>query len=133
MTDQLPVNLEAALGQFDELWSPHVAATFNAHDARVAKFLGEYVWHAHDSTDEFFMVLAGELEIALRDSPGSERTVSMAKGAVFVVPKGTEHKPMAPTGASVLMIEASGTVSVGDRHDEVPDYIDVTTGRSLPS
>nr|CAK50893.1 conserved hypothetical protein [Streptomyces ambofaciens]CAK51131.1 conserved hypothetical protein [Streptomyces ambofaciens] len=68
----------------------------------------------HDDTDEFFLVLAGELRVSLRE-PGGERTVLMPQGAVFTVPRGTEHKPYAPSGAAILMFEPTGTPTVGDR------------------
>ncbi|MEV6588317.1 cupin domain-containing protein [Streptomyces acidicola] len=125
-----PISLPAALASFDALWSPRVVTTVNDYDVRVAKVAGEHVWHAHDHTDEFFLVLDGELHIALRE-PAGERTVVLSKGSVFTVPRGTEHKPIAPEGASILVFEPSGTLSVGDRHDEVPDHVDATTGHAL--
>ncbi len=125
-----PVSLHQALASFDALWSPRIVTTVNDYDVRVAKVAGEHVWHAHDHTDEFFLVLDGELHIALRE-PAGERTVVLSKGAVFTVPRGTEHRPSAPDGASILMFEPSGTLTVGDRHDEVPDHVDATTGHAL--
>jgi mannose-6-phosphate isomerase-like protein (cupin superfamily) len=131
MTDE-SISLNKVLATFADLWSPRIVATINDYDVRVAKFLGEYIWHAHDNTDEFFLVLDGELQIALRDSPDSpERRVTLPKGSVYVVPRGVEHKPITPGGASILMFEPNGTMSVGDRHDEVPDHIEATTGHLL--
>ncbi|WP_320784875.1 cupin domain-containing protein [Streptomyces sp. CRN 30] len=125
-----PVSLHQALASFDALWSPRIVTTVNDYDVRVARVAGEHVWHAHDHTDEFFLVLDGELRIALRE-PAGERTVVLPKGSVFTVPRGTEHRPSAPDGASILMFEPSGTLTVGDRHDELPDHVDATTGRAL--
>ncbi|MFI1761594.1 cupin domain-containing protein [Streptomyces sp. NPDC020800] len=125
-----PISLESALASFTEQWSPRIVTTVNDYDVRVAKVEGEHVWHVHDHTDEFFLVLDGELHIALREQAG-ERTVVLPKGSVFTVPRGTEHKPYAPVPARILVIEPSGTLSVGDRHDEVPDHVDVTTGHVL--
>ena len=51
---------------------------------------------------------------------------------VFVVPAGVEHRPSAPDGASILMFEPTGTLTVGDRHDPVPAHVDVTAGRPAP-
>ncbi|OLT10069.1 cupin [Actinomadura sp. CNU-125] len=130
MTER-PIDLHAALRTFDDLWSPRVVARVNDHDVRIAKVHGDHVWHAHDDTDEFFLVLDGELSIALREA-GTERTVVLPEGAVFVVPRGIEHRPSAPGGASILMFEPSGTLSVGDRHDDLPAHVDATTGRPLP-
>ena len=125
-----PVSLAAALATFSELWSPRIVTAVNDYDVRVAKVEGEHLWHVHDHTDEFFLVLDGELTIALRE-PEGERTVLLPKGSVFTVPRGTEHKPIAPGGAAILVFEPTGTLSVGDRHDEVPDHVDVTTGHAL--
>lgn len=121
-----PINLAEALASFDALWSPRVVTTVNDYDIRVAKVRGEHLWHSHDDTDEFFLVLEGELDIALED-----RTVHLKPNDVFVVPKGARHKPSSPDGARILMIEPGGTSTVGDRHEEVPDHVDATTGHPL--
>ncbi|MFJ3788523.1 cupin domain-containing protein [Kitasatospora sp. NPDC090091] len=125
-----PISLDEALASFDALWSPRIVTNVNDYDVRVAKVRGEHLWHAHDDTDEFFLVLDGELFISLRE-PDGERTVHLPRGAVFTVPRGTEHKPHAPTGAAILMLEPSGTPTVGDRHDPVPAHVDATTGHPL--
>lgn len=126
-----PVALHAALASFDALWSPRIVTRVNDYDVRIAKVGGEHVWHVHDDTDEFFLVLDGELHIALRGPDGGERTVELPAGAVFTVPRGTEHRPSAPGGAAILMFEPTGTATVGDRHDEVPAHVDATTGHAL--
>jgi mannose-6-phosphate isomerase-like protein (cupin superfamily) len=125
-----PVSLSKALASFDTLWSPRIVTRVNDYDVRVAKVHGEHLWHAHDDTDEFFLVLEGELHISLREAAG-ERTVRLAQGEVFTVPRGTEHRPTAPSGAAILMFEPTGTPTVGDRHEEVPDHVDATTGHAL--
>ncbi|OAR22021.1 cupin [Streptomyces sp. ERV7] len=125
-----PLALDQALASFDALWSPRIVTRVNDYDVRVAKVEGEHIWHVHDHTDEFFLVLDGELHIALREA-GGERTVALPTGSVFTVPRGTEHKPSAPSGASILLFEPSGTLTVGDRHDEVPAHVDATTGHAL--
>ncbi|MEV6317601.1 cupin domain-containing protein [Streptomyces sp. NPDC051776] len=138
-----PIDLRIALSAFDALWSPRIVTRVNDYDVRIAKVAGEHVWHVHEDTDEFFLVLDGELDIALRDAGegadgegaagarGGERVVTLERGAVFVVPRGTEHKPSSASGASILMFEPAGTPSVGDRHDPVPDHVDATTGHEL--
>ncbi|MCX5208821.1 cupin domain-containing protein [Kitasatospora sp. NBC_00240] len=125
-----PISLPQALASFDALWSPRIVTRVNDYDVRVAKVEGEHVWHTHDDTDEFFLVLEGELHISLRESEG-ERTVLLSQGAVFTVPAGTEHKPAAPSGAAILMFEPTGTPTVGDRHEEIPAHVDSTTGHIL--
>lgn len=73
------------------------------------------------------------LDIALRDgeAPEDERTVTLRRGAVFVVPRGTWHRPRSADGASLMLFEPSGTSTVGDAHDPVPDHVDATTGHAL--
>jgi mannose-6-phosphate isomerase-like protein (cupin superfamily) len=125
-----PISLDKALASFSDLWSPRIVTSVNDYDVRVAKVEGDHLWHTHDHTDEFFLVLEGELRISLRESAG-ERTVTLPKGSLFTVPRGTEHRPSSPTGASILMFEPTGTLTVGDRHDEVPAHVDATTGHVL--
>ncbi|AOP48507.1 cupin domain-containing protein [Streptomyces lydicus] len=125
-----PLLLDQALASFDALWSPRIAARVNDYDVRIAKVEGEHVWHVHDDTDEFFLVLDGELHLSLRE-PAGERTVRLPRGAVFTVPRGTEHKPYAPSRTAILVFEPTGTLTVGDRHDEVPAHVDATTGHTL--
>ncbi|MFD9890148.1 cupin domain-containing protein [Amycolatopsis sp. NPDC059027] len=124
-----PIDISTALAGFDAIWSPRIVTNINDYDVRIAKVAGEHVWHVHRDTDEFFLVLEGELDIALRD--GEERVVTLPRGSLFVVPRGVFHKPSSKEGASIMVIEPSGTLSVGDEHDEVPEYVDVTTGHRL--
>lgn len=130
-----PIDLHAALAGFDQLWSPRIVTRVNDYDVRIAKVAGEHVWHAHDDTDEFFLVIEGELSIALRDGESGddqpERVVELPQGSVFVVPRGVEHRPCSARGASILLFEPTGTLSVGDRHDEIPGHVDATTGHAL--
>nr|WP_191314817.1 cupin domain-containing protein [Amycolatopsis bullii] len=124
-----PIDLNEVLASFDAAWSPRIVTRVNDYDIRLARFDGEHVWHVHENTDEFFLVLDGEIEIGLRDP--DERVVTLGRGQVFVVPKGTFHKPSSKAGASVLLVEPAGTLSVGDEHDEVPAHVDVTTGHRV--
>lgn len=105
-----PVNLAEKLEQFDEHWAPRTVATFNGHDVMVVKVKGEFVWHSHDNTDDFFLVLEGNITIRLRD-----RDVELGPGELFVVPVGVEHQPYAEHEAKLLLIEPSGTPNTGDK------------------
>ena len=126
-----PVNLTGTLASFDEIYSPRIVTRMNDYDVKIAHARGEHVWHVHDDTDEFFLVLDGQFDIALRDADGNETTVVLRKDDIFVVPRGTEHKPSSP-GASILMFEPSGTSTTGDRYEgELPDHVDSTTGHEL--
>jgi len=126
-----PINLTDALSRIDEVYSPRIVARVNDYDVRIARTEGEHVWHVHDHTDEFFLVLDGQFDVALREADGSERTVVLRTGDTFVVPRGTEHRPSSP-GGSILMFEPSGTSTTGDRHEgDIPDHVDSTTGHAL--
>ncbi|MYW96825.1 cupin domain-containing protein [Amycolatopsis rubida] len=125
-----PLDLRAVLAGFDAPWSPRIVANVNDYDIRLARFAGEHVWHKHDDTDEFFLVLDGSIEIGLREA-GGERTVILTREQAFVVPRGTFHKPSSKGGAVVLLVEPSGTLSVGDEHEEVPGTVDVTVGHRV--
>jgi mannose-6-phosphate isomerase-like protein (cupin superfamily) len=126
-----PLSLTDALASFADVWSPRIVTRVNDYDVRVAHARGEHVWHVHDDTDEFFLVVEGTFDIGLRDGDGgAERTVHLARGDVFVVPRGTEHRPSS-TGGSILMFEPTGTSTTGDRHDAIPAGVDSTTGHAL--
>jgi mannose-6-phosphate isomerase-like protein (cupin superfamily) len=125
------VNLADALASFDDVYSPRIVARLNDYDVRVAHTKGEHVWHVHDDTDEFFLVLDGQFDVAVRGPDGTVTTVELRTGDTYVVPKGTEHKPSSP-GGSILMFEPSGTSTTGDRHaGDIPDHVDSTTGHLL--
>ena len=103
------VNLEEKLATFSEYWQPRTVGQFNGHDLMVVKAHGEFVWHKHDATDDFFLVLKGRLIIELRD-----RSISLGPGEVFVVPRGVEHRPVAKEEVHLLLIEPSGTPNTGN-------------------
>jgi mannose-6-phosphate isomerase-like protein (cupin superfamily) len=103
------VRLTEKLSAFSELWSPKIIAQFNGHDVMVVKVKGKFVWHSHAETDDFFLVLKGNLSIQLRDGE-----VRLGPGDLYVVPKGVEHRPIAEEEAHLLLIEPHGTPNTGD-------------------
>jgi mannose-6-phosphate isomerase-like protein (cupin superfamily) len=103
------VHLHEKLATFREHWSPRIVATFNGHDVMVVKLKGEFVWHSHPDTDDFFHVLEGRLTIQLRDGD-----VHLGPGDLYVVPKGVEHRPVAEEEVHLLLIEPEGTPNTGD-------------------
>jgi mannose-6-phosphate isomerase-like protein (cupin superfamily) len=125
-----PVNLTDALASFGEIYDPRIVTRVNDYDVRIAHVEGEHVWHVHEDTDEFFLVLDGRFDVSLRDEAGAERTVELHEGDVFVVPRGTEHRPSSP-GGSILMFEPAGTSSTGDYQGELPDNVTSSTGTAL--
>ncbi len=103
------VNLAEKLALVADHWAPRQVATLNDYKVLLVKVKGEFVWHSHPETDDFFLVLEGELEIQLRD-----RTVVLGPGELFVVPAGAEHCPRAREEAHLLLVEPVGTVNTGD-------------------
>lgn len=109
------INLAEKLAQFDEHWAPKVIGHLNDYELMVVKVKGEFVWHKHDETDDFFMVLKGRLTIQLRD-----RNVVLGPGELFVVPRGVEHCPIAEEETHILLIEPAGTPNTGDPATATP-------------
>ncbi|MBV9993202.1 MAG: cupin domain-containing protein [Alphaproteobacteria bacterium] len=103
------VRLADKLARFSDLWSPKIVAQFNGHDVMVVKVKGEFVWHSHPDTDDFFLVLQGNIVIQLADGE-----VRLGPGDLYVVPKGVQHRPVAEEEAHLLLIEPKGTPNTGD-------------------
>jgi mannose-6-phosphate isomerase-like protein (cupin superfamily) len=103
------VNLEEKLDALDRPFSPRIVAYLNDYKVQVAKVRGEFVWHKHPETDDFFLVLDGRLTIQLRDGE-----VELGPGELYVVPRGVEHCPRADMEAHILLIEPRGTPNTGD-------------------
>lgn len=103
------VSLAGKLASFSEHWSPKIVSRFNGHDVMVVKAKGEFVWHSHPDTDDFFLVLKGRLVIELRDG-----AVTLGPGELYVVPRGVEHRPVAEEEVHLLLIEPTGTPNTGD-------------------
>ena len=103
------INLVEKLSTFSQRWSPKIVERFNGHDVMVVKVQGEFVWHAHPDTDDFFLVLKGRLKIELRDG-----VVELGPGELYVVPRGVEHRPVADEEVHLLLIEPVGTPNTGD-------------------
>ena len=103
------VNLSEKFNKFSDFWAPRVIAEMNDYQFKLVKVEGEFVWHAHDDTDETFIVLDGELIIEFRD-----KTITLKKGEMIVVPKGAEHKPSAQQECQIMIIEPKGVINTGD-------------------
>jgi mannose-6-phosphate isomerase-like protein (cupin superfamily) len=108
------VSLREKLSQFSDSWAPRTVAELNGQDVMVVKALGEFVSHHHE-TDDFFLVLSGQLIIRLPD-----REVTLDPGELFVVPRGVEHQPYAPVETELLVIEPTGTPNTGNPMSAAP-------------
>jgi mannose-6-phosphate isomerase-like protein (cupin superfamily) len=103
------INLAEKLALLDTPYAPGIVGFINDYKLQVVKVKGPFVWHKHDDTDDFFLVISGRLTIHLRD-----RDIELAPGEIFVVPRGVEHCPDATDETEVLLIEPRDTVNTGD-------------------
>ena len=104
-----PINLDNKLSLFSEHWSPKSVASFNGHDVMVVNVQGKFNWHRHEDTDDFFLILKGELTIHFRDGD-----LILGPGELYVIPKGIEHCTSATEETHLLLIEPAGTPNTGD-------------------
>lgn len=112
------INLAEKLDLFTEHFQPRTVGQFNGHDLMVVKVKGPFVWHKHEDTDDFFMVLKGSMTIQMR-----EGEVKLGPGEIFVVPKGVEHCPIAEEEAHILLIERTNTPNTGDVKTAAPRLV----------
>lgn len=107
------VNLAQKLSLFSDQWSPKIVGELNDAYVKLVKVQGEFVWHSHETEDELFLVLKGNLTIRLRD-----RDLHVGEGEFVVIPKGVEHLPVAEEEAHILLLEPKTTVNTGDVTNE---------------
>ena len=108
------VNLSEKFGLFREHWSPKIAGEVNDSLVKLVKFRGDFVWHKHEEEDELFLVVKGEITIHLRDGD-----VRLGEGEFVIIPRGVEHKPVAPEEAHVLLFEPRTVLNTGDVVNEM--------------
>jgi mannose-6-phosphate isomerase-like protein (cupin superfamily) len=106
------VNLAEKFSLIDELWVPKIAGELNGNYVKLVKVKGEFVWHSHESEDELFLVVRGEMTIRFRD-----RDVRLREGEFIIVPRGVEHKPVSEEEAHIVLFEPGTTVNTGDVED----------------
>jgi mannose-6-phosphate isomerase-like protein (cupin superfamily) len=107
------INFRQKLDLINEQWKPKVVAQMNEYQFKLVKLEGDFIWHDHEDTDETFIVLEGTLRIDFRDG-----AVQVAAGEMFVVPRGTEHKPYAVGEVKLLLIEPRGVLNTGSEGGE---------------
>jgi mannose-6-phosphate isomerase-like protein (cupin superfamily) len=103
------VNLSAKFDLFSEHWSPKITGEVNDALVKLVKFQGEFVWHKHETEDEMFLVVKGNMTIMLRDGE-----VRLGEGEFVIIPRGVEHLPVAEEEAHVLLFEPKTVLNTGD-------------------
>lgn len=106
-------NLNEKLALFSDYWNPRIIGELNGQYVKLAKLKGEFVWHSHEQEDELFYVLNGTLQMEFRD-----KTVTLEEGDCLIVPRGTEHRPVADEEVAILLFEPSSTLNTGDEINE---------------
>lgn len=111
------VNLTEKLALFTEHWSPKIVGELNGQHVKLVKFKGEFVWHKHDAEDEMFLVIKGSFRMEYRD-----KTIVLNEGEFLIVPRGTEHRPVADEEVSVLLFEPATTLNTGDADSDLTKH-----------
>lgn len=102
------VNFNEKLDLIKTYWSPKIVASLNDYHFKLVKVKGDFIWHNHQTTDEAFIVLSGELRIDYRD-----QSITLREGEMHIVKKGIVHKPYAENECSILLIEPRDTINTG--------------------
>jgi mannose-6-phosphate isomerase-like protein (cupin superfamily) len=108
------VNLVSKLASFSDHFSPKIVGELNGQHVKLVKFQGEFVWHHHDDEDELFLVVRGSFRMEYRDEAGRQREETLQTGEFLIVPRGTEHRPVADEEVEVLLFEPAGTLNTGN-------------------
>jgi mannose-6-phosphate isomerase-like protein (cupin superfamily) len=108
------VNVADKLSRFSDHWNPRIVGELNGQQVKLAKLKGEFVWHSHENEDELFFVLKGELRMEFRD-----RTVIVGEQEFIIVPRGTEHRPVAEAEVSLMLFEPSTTLNTGNAKSDL--------------
>jgi mannose-6-phosphate isomerase-like protein (cupin superfamily) len=107
------VSLPEKFSLFSEHFHPKVVAELNGQVVKLAKFSGAFIWHHHDHEDELFLVWRGRFRMEFRD-----RVVELAEGELLVVPRGTEHRPVADDEVQIVLFEPADTRNTGNVVDD---------------
>lgn len=110
MTALHGIDVATELRQVEAHWTPRVVGQVNDQYVKVAKLLGELVWHAHEAEDEMFLVVSGRLRIQLPD----DQEVVLTPGQFYVVPRGVQHNPVAEEEVEIVLIETVTTRHTGE-------------------
>lgn len=114
------INLEQKFSLFKEHWTPKIIAELNDYQIKIVKVEGDFVWHDHSDTDEFFFVIEGTLFIEFESE-----TMELNAGELYVVPKGVQHRPFAHDECKVMLIEPRGVVNTGEASSDLTASNDI--------
>lgn len=108
------VIIQEKLASFHDHWSPKIIGELNGQHVKLVKFQGEFVWHRHDDEDELFLVIHGAFRMDYRNPSGADQSLDINAGEFVIVPRGTEHRPVAAAEVHVMLFEPAGTLNTGN-------------------
>lgn len=108
------VNLAQKLSVFNDHFHPRIVGELNGQHVKLVKFKGEFVWHHHDNEDELFYVVKGSFAMHLRD-----KIITINAGEFLIIPRGTEHKPVAKEEVEVMLFEPATTLNTGNVENDL--------------
>jgi mannose-6-phosphate isomerase-like protein (cupin superfamily) len=111
------INVAQKLSSFQDHWSPKIVGELNGQHVKLVKFQGEFVWHRHAAEDELFLVIHGSFRMNYKDDAGIEKSMELGAGELVIVPRGTEHRPVAAQEVHVMLFEPAGTLNTGNVRD----------------
>jgi mannose-6-phosphate isomerase-like protein (cupin superfamily) len=103
------INIAETFSQIPDYENPRVAADVNETAVKFVKLKGDFVWHQHEAEDELFLVVKGRLCMKLRTGD-----MWVNEGEMIMIPRGTEHCPVAPEEVHIILIEQNTTVNTGN-------------------
>lgn len=111
------INIREKLSLFSAYWDPKIAGELNGQHIKLVKFKGEFVWHQHEQEDEMFLVISGSFDMELRD-----KTINLQEGDFIIIPKQTEHRPVAAEEVHVMLFEPASTLNTGEKENELTKH-----------
>jgi mannose-6-phosphate isomerase-like protein (cupin superfamily) len=112
------INIQQKLSLVKDYWNPRVAGELNNQQVKLVKFKGPFTWHHHEAEDELFMVINGRFKMEYRDESGTEKSIWIEPGEMIIVPRQTEHRPVAEEECDVLLFEPATTLNTGNQDNE---------------
>jgi mannose-6-phosphate isomerase-like protein (cupin superfamily) len=111
------INVAQKFSAFQDHWSPKIVGELNGQQVKLVKFQGEFIWHHHDTEDELFLVVRGAFRMDYKNPAGVEKFMELEQGEFVIVPRGTEHRPVAREEVHVILFEPAGTLNTGNARD----------------
>ena len=111
------VNIREKLSLFSSYFDPKIAGELNGQHVKLVKFNGEFVWHRHEQEDEMFLVISGNFDMELRD-----KTINLQEGDFIIIPKQTEHRPVARDEVHIMLFEPASTINTGEQENELTKH-----------